>query len=94
MSGAPGDHRWCTAIRGSKPAFTLATRDVVGDAVEISLYSDAGCNKPFAANITFDGCIAGPREVRGTRGSEGEKPQNATPIIYLNVKFADFTTTR
>ena len=75
MSGAPGDQKWCTAVaRGSKPAFTLATRGVVGDAVEVSLYADAECREPVAANITFDGCIAGPREVRvesqdGKRGS-------------------------
>ena len=70
MTGRPSDRKWCTKVPGSKSAFTISTRGFVDDNVEISLYSDDECDKPFAENITFDGCIAGPREVRSKRAHE------------------------
>ena len=70
MTGRPSDRKWCTKVSGSKSAFTISTRGFVDDDVEISLYSDDECDKPFAENITFDGCIAGPREVRSKRAHE------------------------
>ena len=70
MTGGPSDSKWCFKVRGSKSAFTISTQGVVDDDVEITLYSDEKCDKPFAENITFDGCIAGPREVRSKRADK------------------------
>lgn len=73
MNGTSDEKIWCTSTHAST-SFTLVTKNVESEDVEISLFSDEKCDKPIAWNLTFDGCIVGPRQVCGYIGLQGAHP--------------------
>lgn len=61
-NGTSDNHVWCGSTHVST-SFTLVTKNVESEDVEISLFSDDKCDHAIAWNLTFDGCIVGPRQV-------------------------------